>query len=101
MSRKEKMVTRTFKVSDVLFMVFAMDRDNTIYDMTDTVNGTFNESEALLKIRDKWETDTLRVVAVKSVMHREVLRGMTETVFLAYSVELPPRTKDDMDIENI
>lgn len=101
MSRKEKMVTRTFKVTDVLFMVLNMDRDNTVYDVSDTVNGTLSEAEALVKVRDKWEADTFRVVAVKSVFHREVLRGMTESDFLAYSVELPPRTKEDTDIEDI
>ena len=91
--RKEKMVTRTFKESEVNVMAIDLTDNNNLFNMVDTFNGFLNNDEALIAFRTRWETNNLKIVAVNTVEHREVLRGMTESAFLANSVILPPRTK--------
>lgn len=99
MARKEKMITRTFKVTEACFMVIDVSDGNKIFDMVDTFNGHLSEKETLAAAREKWETKDMPVVTIKSFEHKEVLRGMPESQFLAYSVELPPRTSAEESTE--
>ena len=97
--KKEKKITRTFKETEVNAMVIDLTDNNKLYNMVDTFNGYLENAEALAVFRNKWETETLKVVAVNSTDQREVLRGMRESTFLAYSVVLPPRTKSEENEE--
>ena len=94
-TKKEKMVTRTFVETEAVFMVIDLGNDNAIEDRAEVFAGCLNETEVFEVGRKQIETDTVKVLKVKTVNNREVLRGMVESVFLANSVVLPPRTKTE------
>lgn len=62
------------------------------YDMP----GLYKTDEALLKsVKELYDTDTEKVVAITSKTEIEELRGITESVFLQHSIVLPAREKKE------
>lgn len=88
--KKEKLVTRTFTLTDCEVMIV-----NTITAEVSKVPHTFVGSlttdTATKKAKDLLETDTVKVVNVTLLAEYEELRGMTESAFYTNSVLLPPR----------
>lgn len=100
--RKEKMITRTFKVTNCSIMAIDIVDNNKIFNFSDTFNGHIREKELLQKCRDKWETKSLKILAVSEIEYTDQLRGMAESSFLAYSIVLPPRTgKNEEENEEV
>ena len=92
MSRKEKMVTRTFTTTT--FVIVGI-KDNAIYEtQPETVIGEMSEKECKA-YAEKVYGDVFMVAGVKDVTYSSKLYGMYEADFLRNSVELPPRTKED------
>lgn len=89
--RKEKLVTRTFKLTDCEVMIV-----NTVTAEVSTVTSTFVGSlttdEATKKAKELVEDDIVKVVKVTLLAEYDELRGMTETAFYEASKVLPPRT---------
>ena len=97
MARKERMITRTFDVTECDVMMIELQAN--IYTIPEKLAGKLNADEALAKVREMRETADFKVVAVSNVKHVEELRGMPESVFMAYSEVLPPRTKASEECE--
>lgn len=98
-TKKEKMITRTFKITHVSVM-----RLCTITAQAETVDvsmvGSFsNKDELLNAIKKEYETETMLYVMVMSSFETEKLMGISENDFYSMAVELPPRTTVPDEIE--
>ena len=96
-TKREKMITRTFAETEAVFMVIDLSNCNAISDRIEVFAGCLNESDVFEIGRKRIETDEVKVLKVKTVVNREVLRGMAESAFLANSIVLPPRTKESTE----
>jgi len=88
--RKEKLVTRTFALTDI----DAMTVDVTTADVKSidiTLVGSMTPEVALKKVKELIETDTLKVVNVTILAEYTELRGMTDQQFYEASQLLPDR----------
>ena len=92
MARKP-MVTRTLKSTTVVALcmdVVKCEPEN----KTLTIARTFKDDNSALKVlKNKYETDTLKVVHVVSRTETEELYGMTEEDFIKYAVILDKETR--------
>lgn len=98
-TKKEKMITRTFKITHVSVM-----RLSTITAQAETVDvtmvGSFSNNDELLNaIKKEYETNTMLYVMIMSSFETEKLMGVTESDFYNMAVELPPRTNTPDEIE--
>jgi len=88
--RKEKLVTRTFELTQVDVMMC-----NTVTAEISHVYpvyvGTMDNDKALKVARANIEDDIVKVVTATVIDTRTELRGMTESQFYDNSVLLPPR----------
>lgn len=92
---KEKLITRTFVITQATVMTLNIETSEPsteTYDMP----GLYKTDEALLKaVKELYDTDTEKVVTITSKTEIEELRGITESVFLQYSIVLPAREKKE------
>lgn len=93
--KKEKLITRTFVITQATVMALNIETaepSTETYDMP----GLYKTDEALLKaVKELYDTDTEKVVTITSKTEIEELRGITESVFLQYSIVLPAREKKE------
>lgn len=90
MARK-KMVTRTFKMTDVMAVSVNLETGEMSHDFV-AIPGTYeSEDKALAYIAKMYNTDVFKYVKVESMTAREVLKGMTEEFFFDNSEVMPPR----------
>ena len=88
--KKEKLVTRTFKLTDCEVMIVnTVTADVSKIDTT--LVGSLTTDEATKKAKEMVEDDVVKVVKVTILAEYEELRGMTESAFYDISVLLPPR----------
>ena len=100
MARKEKMVTRTFDITDVTFMGINLETKQ-VETMTLSVPGKIDDHDAaLVAVRKVNQNPKIVPSVVTSLDSREELYGMTESEFLKHSKKLPPRAKIDEESDN-
>ena len=100
MARKP-MVTRTLKSTTVVAL--CMDVVNCEPEnKTLTIARTFKDDNSALKVlKDKYETDTLKVVHVVSRTETEELYGMSEEDFIKYADILDKETRKAIEEEEV
>lgn len=92
---KERMVTRTVTLTECEVMVVDITKGE-VSNITQNITGNITDNSLALKSCKKLlETETVKVVAITSMLSREVLYGMTETAFIAQAEILPPRKQND------
>lgn len=80
---REAMVTRTFRVSVATVLCVDIENDRPTVE-TAFLPREYKDEKSLMKAaRIALETDTLKVVKVKSVEIKETLYGMPESEFIA------------------
>lgn len=100
MARKEKMVTRTFDITEVTYMAINLESKQ-IETLTATVAGKITDNEEALATVRKVNPNAKIVPSVVSALNNyEELYGMTESEFLKHSKKLPPRAKIDEEFGN-
>lgn len=93
--KKEKLITRTFVITQGT--VFSLNVETAelsteVFEMP----GLYKTDEALLKaVKDIYDTEKEKAVAVTAKTEIEELRGITESAFLANSTVLPAREKKE------
>ena len=95
---KEKMVTRTVKVTEANVMCLDIERGEPFNERI-TISGVFDNPEKLLKAcKDVIDTDSKKAVAVVEKKEIEQLYGMTEQAFISFAEILPPRKSNDNEL---
>lgn len=87
---KEKMITRTVTatVATVMCVEIATAK---AFTTEFTLTGSFKDNADILKAIKKNDTDEIVYAAIISTETKETLYGMTESDFMRYAKELPPR----------
>ena len=92
---RERMVTRTITE----YSVTAMCVDTLKAELSDQIvklTGDYKDNSEILECVQKvYNTDTFKVVSIKSVETEEKLYGMPELEFIKYAKLLPPRGKQN------
>ena len=91
--KKEKLITRTFVITQATVMALNIE---TAEPSTETYEmlGIYKTDEELLKaVKELYDTDKDKAVAVTAKTEIEELRGITESAFLANSLVMPAREK--------
>ena len=88
--RKEKLVTRTFTLTDLDVMTVDVTTAE-VNSLDLTLVGSMTTDVALKKAKELIETDTLKVVNVTMLAEYTELRGMTDQQFYEASQLLPDR----------
>lgn len=84
------MVTRT--VSATVVKVMCVDiKEQTAFTTEITLTGTYKDNADILKTLKKNDSSELVYAAIISTEVKETLYGMTESEFMKYAKELPPR----------
>lgn len=88
---REKMVTRTIVSFEV--KVFGINLvDGTAVTSEYEISGNFKDNTDMLKlIKKNYDNEQLVNAAIASVETKEKLFGMSESDFMKYAKELPPR----------
>lgn len=95
--KKEKMVTRSFKVTKATVMVVDM-ASCEVETRVALLSGWFTDDDKLLnECKNQLETQLLKVVSVTYKEEFEKLYGMSENEFITHATELEPRTKKDKE----
>lgn len=87
---REKQITRTISSTKAVALVADLS-NNAITEHIYTVTGTYTAETVMARLKADYETDTLKMLTVKSIELSEKLYGMPESVFMQYAQELPPR----------
>lgn len=87
---REKMITRTTTQTTTEVMCLNVDTAEVTIN-TYTIGGTPTDAELLKKLRDIYETETFKLVAIQKIETETLLLGMTEEDFIKYATVLPPR----------
>ena len=96
--KKEKMVTRTI-VTTIANCKYYKLKDETLFDSSLTFTGKLDEKQVKTEINGMIERNPeigYTLVKVNYITYEEKLYGMYESVFLANSIELPPRKNNEM-----
>ena len=87
---REKMITRT--VTATVATVLGIDvATSTAVQEVKTLTGSFKDNADILKAIKKQFDGQVVYAAVVNVEEKETLYGMTESEFMKYAKELPPR----------
>lgn len=90
---KEKMITRSFKVTKATVMVVDI-ASCEVETRVALLSGWFTDYDKLLnECKKQLESQQLKVVSVTYKEEFEKLYGMPENEFIAHAVELAPRNK--------
>lgn len=93
--KKEKLITRTFVITQATVMTLNIE---TAEPSTETYEmpGIYKTDEELLKaVKELYDTETEKVVAITAKTEIEELRGISESLFLQHSIVLPAREKKE------
>lgn len=97
-TKKEKMITRTFKVTLASVMTV-----NILASEVETIDvsivGSFSDDDLINEIKKEYETDIIKCVSVMSSYEKDKLMGIPEKDFYRMASELPPRTNEPNEIE--
>lgn len=89
---REKMITRT--IEGVAVEVLGITKGTEVGTAKFNFFGAFkNDNEILNKVKEVVSEEHFIPVKVVSIVKTEKLFGMTESIFIAYAKELPPRTQ--------
>ena len=97
---RERMVTRTISFTEVT--VISMNIE-TVTPQNEVIRiaGVFDNDKTLLKkLKNRYETDLYKIVAITDTKVIEKLYGMSEEDFIEYAKELPARNCQIDDNEN-
>lgn len=82
--RRDRMITRI--VLQTTAEVMCIDVTTAEVNInTYTLGGTYTDTDLLKKLKEIYETDTYKLVYIKSNTHEEILLGMTESQFFKYA----------------
>ena len=90
--RTNRMITRTVEIHR--FSVMVCDTETAevnIIDFTETGVNWSKDFDKLKELKKRYETDTVKLVAIQGEHIEEVLYGMSEADFIANAEILPPR----------
>ena len=88
---KERMVTRTISFTEVSVISMNIETVTPKHEVI-RIAGVFdNEKSLLKKLKNRYETDLYKIVAITDTKVIEKLYGMSEEDFIEYAKELPPR----------
>lgn len=94
---REKMVTRTVEGTNVTVLGVNLETE-ALEERQFNLSGTYSDPAKLKKVAEKvGNTDTYKVVSVKSAETFETLYGMTEVEFMELARVLPPRGKKEKE----
>lgn len=91
MSRKN-MTTRTIESTVVNVLGMDLVSQTPVYE-TITLPNTYKDDAKLMKALAKYNTDTFKIVSVLEKEVKKELRGITDELFLKYSVVLDENRK--------
>lgn len=89
--RKEKLVTRTISVSNIEAMCLNVETAEVTITNFRIVGGNHTADTALKALRKKHDTETFKVVAIRTIDTSDRLFSMPESVFIANATESDPR----------
>ena len=88
---RERMVTRTINFTEVSVISMNIETVTPQHEVI-RIAGVFDNDKALLnKLKNRYETDLYKIVAITDTKVIEKLYGMSEEDFIEYAKELPPR----------
>ena len=88
---RERMITRTITETTVEVMTIDVTTAQ-VATLVYKLSGVFaSEDEALKLCKKRYETDTLKLVHIDSMVQEEILYGMPEDEFMKLAKVLPPR----------
>ena len=94
-----RMVTRTINVT----VVDAMCVDTSTAEVTvkslELTGKDFTADKALKELKKQYETETMKIVAVSTMVEREELYGLSEIEFLKVASKLDPATRKIIETE--
>lgn len=82
--RRERMITRIVLQTTAEVMCIEVTTAEVNIN-TYTLGGTYTDTDLLKKLKEIYETDTYKLVYIKSNTHEEILLGMTESQFFKYA----------------
>ena len=95
--KKEKMVTRTI-VTTIANCKYYNLKDEALFDSSLTYTGKLDEKQVKVEINEMIDRNPecgFTLVKVNYITYEEKLYGMPESVFIANSVEMPPRKNNE------
>ena len=96
---RTRMVTRTINVT----VIEAMCVDTTTAEVTikelELTGETYTQEKALKVLKNEYETDTLKVVAIQKMEVHEEMYGLKEIDFLKVAQKLDPTTRKLLENE--
>lgn len=88
---RERMVTRTISFTEVTVISMNIETVTPNHEVI-RIAGVFDNDKTLLKkLKNRYETDLYKIVAITDTKVIEKLYGMSEEDFIEYAKELPPR----------
>lgn len=88
---RERMVTRTISFTEVTVISMNIETVTPQHEVI-RIAGVFDNDKALLNnLKNRYETDLYKIVAITDTKVIEKLYGMSEEDFIEYAKELPPR----------
>ena len=101
---RERMVTRSVNVVEYKCLAVDMSVMSNIVtgEKTFTLTGDIpeNTAKALKLLQSRYDSDTLKVVAIMDAHKYEKMYGMREVDFIAMATELNPETRKALDTES-
>ena len=97
--KKERMVTRTVNATKVEVMYLTIS-NAFVGTSTYTLTGKLDKENALQVVKEQYETDEFKPVAVVAIKTDELLYGMTEQQFIENANILPSRKVYGKESEN-
>ena len=88
---RRRMVTRTVEQTTAQVMTLDVTSEE-VQVRTYDIGGQYKDDELLKKLQKLFQTDTLKLVHIKTQTCKEVLLGMDEEDFIRLAKVLPPRT---------
>lgn len=82
--KRERMITRIVLQTTAEVMCIEVTTAEVNIN-TYTLGGTYTDTDLLKKLKEIYETDTYKLVYIKSNTHKEILLGMTESQFFKYA----------------
>ena len=93
---RERMVTRTISFTEVTVITMNIETVTPQHEVIRIAGVSDNEKVLLNKLKNRYETDLYKIVAITDTKVIEKLYGMSEEEFIEYAKELPPRNCQTM-----
>lgn len=96
---RTRMVTRTINVTSVEVMCVDTLTAQVAFKDFELTGETLTEEKALKVLKNEYETDTLKVVAIQKMEVHEEMYGLKEIDFLKVAQKLDPTTRKALENE--